>query len=156
MSIRVAQPGVPGAVRTGRGGPHGRILVVYESCRAGAATLREAAERAAAGADLSVVTLAPQAKPYKCCGGGGPGPYNCAVREEAADDLREARELLGSVAGRARFHTLVGSPSPPLAAWAAAQDFDLILVPARRFTRAGGRLARGLRRATAADVRAIR
>jgi Universal stress protein family len=141
--------------RTGGPGPNTRVLVVFESGRCGEAALREAAERAAAGADLSVVTLAPQAKPLKCCGGGGPGPYNCAVREEAHDELRQARSLLGSVAGRASFTALVGCPEPPLAEWAAERSFELILLPAHRLAPRGGRLARRLRRATAAEVRLV-
>jgi len=148
-----------GAVDGGRSataGPSPRVLVVFEAGRAGAAALREAAELAGAGAELSVVTLAPQAKPYKCCGGGGPGPYNCAVRDQAEDELRQARSLLGSLAGRATFTTLVGAPAPPLAEWSAEQAFDVIVLPGHRFTRGGGRRARELRRATPAEVRLVR
>ena len=76
------------------------------------AALREGAELAAAGAELSVVTLAPQAKPFKCCGGGGPGPYNCAVRDQAQEELRQAQSLLGSLARRATFTVLAGIPRP--------------------------------------------
>jgi hypothetical protein len=131
------------------------VLVVYEAGRRGAAAVREAAELAAAGAQLTVVTLAPQAKPLKCCGGGGAGPYNCAVRDAAAEELSEARTLLGSLAERASFRTLIGSPRPPLADWAAERSFDVVLVPSYRFGRGGGRLARELRRATDADVRPV-
>ncbi|HKH87480.1 MAG TPA: hypothetical protein VKA05_01600, partial [Acidimicrobiales bacterium] len=56
-----------------------RVLVVFERGAGGMAALREAAELAEAGAEVSVVTLAPQAKPLRCCGGGGAGPYNHAV-----------------------------------------------------------------------------
>jgi hypothetical protein len=118
--------------------------------------LREAAELAGAGAELSVVTLAPQAKPFKCCGGGGPGPYNCAVRDQAQDELRQARSLLGSLAERATFTLLVGTPVPPLAEWSAMRAFDVILLPARRFAWGGGRQARELRRASPAKVRLVR
>lgn len=131
------------------------MLVVYETGRAGEAALREAGELAAGGCELAVVTLAPQAKALKCCGGGGPGPYNCAVRDEAAEELRHAQSLLGSLAGRARFRTLVGTP-PPLAEFSAEQAFDVILLPAHRFARAGGPLARRLRRTTAAEIRVVR
>lgn len=157
MSIRLAQAsGVAAEPRTGVGGPVARVLVVFEGGRGGAAALREAAELAAAGAELAVVTLAPQATPFKCCGGGGPGPYNCAVRDEADAELRQARSLLGSLAGRTTFATLVGTPAPPLAEWSAKQAFDLILLPAHRLARGGGRLARELRRETPAEVRLVR
>ena len=130
--------------------------MVFEAGRGGAAALREGAGFARDGAELSVVTLAPQATPFKCCGGGGPGPYNCAVRDEAEDELRRARSLLGSLAVPATFTTLVGTPAPPLPEWSADRGFDVIVLPASRFSRGGGRLARELRRATAAEVRIAR
>lgn len=133
-----------------------RALVVYREGRAGAAALREGAELAASGAQLVVVTLAPQAKPLKCCKGGGAGPYNCAVRDLAAEELRQARALLGSLAARARFTTLVGSPAPPLGEWSAAQSFDIVILPRGRLEWRGGRLARELRGATNAEIRLAR
>lgn len=132
-----------------------RVLAVFEPGHAGEATLREAAELAESGSELSVVTLAPQAPPCRCCGKGGTGPYNIAVREEAEIELRQARAFLGSTARRASFTVLVGQPSPPLSAWAAEKAFDLILLPSRRFTRGGNPLARGVRRATSAEVRLL-
>ncbi len=140
------------------GEAHGRstrVLVVFEHGRGGEAALREAAESAAAGAELSVVTLAPQAKPFKCCGGGGPGPYNCAVRDQAQEELRQAQGLLGSLAQRATFTVLVGTPAPPLTEWSAARAFDVIYLPARRFAVGGGRQARALRRASSAEIRLV-
>ena len=136
--------------------PGGRVLVVFDASRAGTAALREAIDWAGVEAELSVVTLVPQAKPLKCCGGGGAGPYNCAVRDEAEDQLDRARGLLGSSATRATFTKLVGSPTPPLAEWSAEGGFDVIFLPAPRLARGGGRLARELRRATAAEVRLVR
>jgi hypothetical protein len=133
-----------------------RVLVVFERGRAGTAALRVGAEIAEAGAELSVVTLAPQAAPSRCCGGGGPGPYNCAVRAEADMELGAARILLGSASQRASFTVLVGHPAPPLSAWVAEHGFGIVVVPARRLSRAGGRLARSLRRTTAAEVRLVR
>jgi len=133
----------------------GRVLAVFEPGHTGEATLREAAELAEAGSELSVVTLAPQAGPCRCCGKGGTGPYNIAVREEAEIELRQARDVLGATAERASFTVLVGRPSPPLAAWAAERTFDLILLPSHRFTRGGNGYAKGLRRATSAEVRLI-
>ena len=53
------------------------------------------------------------------------------------------------------FAVLAGSPTPPLAAWAQEHAFDLVLLPAHRFTRGGNRYARAMRRATSAEVRII-
>jgi hypothetical protein len=131
------------------------VLVVFANGRAGAAALREGAERAAAGARLSVVTLAPQAKPLKCCKGGGAGPYNCGVRDAAAEDLLIARNLLGPLAADTAFTTLIGTPEPPLASGCAARSFDEIVLWGSRFARGGGRMARELRRVTDAYVRVI-
>jgi nucleotide-binding universal stress UspA family protein len=132
-----------------------RVLAVFEPGRAGEATLREAAELAEAGSELSVVTLAPQERPSRCCGKGGTGPYNIAVREEAEIELRQARDMLGATARRATFTVLVGHPTPPLAAWAEEHAFDLILLPSQPFTRGGNRYARAMRRATSAEVRLV-
>lgn len=130
-----------------------RVLVVYCEGRAGEAALRAGAELAEAGAELAVVTLAPQAKPLKCCKGGGAGPYNCAVKDAADDELHQARALLGRLASRASFTKLVGTPWPPLGEWSAARSFDVAIVPRARFARSGGPIARELRAATDADVR---
>jgi hypothetical protein len=148
-----------GTIEGGRGGAAGsaaRVLVVFESGRSGAAALRAGAELAEAGSELSVVTLAPQARPLRCCGGGGAGPYNCAVRAEAGMELHQARDLLGSAFKRARFTVLVGHPDPPLVAWVSEHAFDIVLIPSRRLALNGGRLARRVRRATAAEVRLVR
>jgi len=140
-----------------RGGASSRrVLVVFEACESGRAALREAAELANAGSELVVVTLAPQARPMKWGRAGGEGPYNVAMREEAAIELREAREILGSVAERALFTVLAGCPQPPLAAWAAKYDFTIVLLPFRRMTRGGSRFAKSLRRATTAEIRLVR
>jgi hypothetical protein len=132
-----------------------RVLVVYEGGRAGAATLREASALAALGAELTVVTLAPHAKTLRCCKGGGAGPYNCAVRDAAAEELIEARRLLGSLGTRATFTTLVGTPERPLAPWPDWPSFDTIIVPGHRLARGRGRLAREARRASEAHVRVV-
>jgi hypothetical protein len=130
-----------------------RVLVVYREGRQGAAALRAAAALAETGAELSVVTLAPQAKPLRCCKGGGAGPYNCAVKDAADEGLDTARTALGTLAARASFTRLVGTPWPPLAEWSAARRFDVAIVPRDRFARGGGQVARELRAATKAEVR---
>jgi hypothetical protein len=134
--------------------PPARALVLFESTRSGAAALREAAQLSGAGTDVTVVTLAPQAVASRCCQRGpGVEVLNCVVRDEAADDLRQAREFLGGEAHRVTFRTLVEKRDPPLRAWAAAQAFDLIVLPSRRFSLGGHPLSRSLRRASGAEVR---
>ena len=148
---------VEGPVDGGSGsGPPQRVAVVFERGDAGTAALREAAELAGAGRELSVVTLAPQARPPSWGRAGGTGPYNIAIKQEAELELREAREMLGSVAGRATFKVLSGCPQPPLASWVAQQGFGLVLLPRHRFTPGGNFFARSLRKQTSAEVRLVR
>jgi len=153
MSIVPTRSRAAGTEPPGTGARRARVLVVFESGRGGTSALAEGAELAAEGAELSVVTLAPQAS-SRCCGP-GPGAFNCAVREEAADELREARAALGAAAQAASFTSLAGTPEPPLGAWAREHGFEVILVARRRLARGGGRLARGLRRDTTAEVRIV-
>ena len=137
------------------GGPR-RVAVVFERGDAGAAALREGAELANAGRELSVVTLAPQARSPLWGRAGGTGPYNVAIKQEAELELREARDILGSVAGRASFDVLVGCPQPPLASWVAEHGFGLVLLPHHRLTPGGNPFARSLRKQTSAEVRLVR
>lgn len=132
------------------------MAVVFERSNAGTAALREAAELANAGHELSVVTLAPQAPPARWGRAGGEGPYNVAVREEAELDLQEARGILGSVADRATFKMLAGCPQPPLASWVTQHGFGLVLLPHRRLTPGGNPFAKSLRKKTSAEVRMVR
>jgi hypothetical protein len=134
--------------------PARRVLVLYERRESATAALREAVELTATAGELTVVTLAPQAAPSRCCGP-GPGVYNCAVRDEAALELREASEILGPAASRTTFKTLVERRDPPLASWVAEQRFDIVLLPARRFTPGGNPAARKLRRAGIAQTRVV-
>ena len=150
----VGAPLVDGPVQGGSGAP--RVAVVYERSPAGTAALREAAELANAGSELSVVTLAPQARPPRWGRAGGEGPYNIAIRQEAELELQEAREMLGSVSERATFSVLAGYPLPPLASWVAQHGFGLILLPRQRLTLGGNLFARSLRKETSAEVRLIR
>jgi hypothetical protein len=137
------------------GGPP-RVAVVFERSHAGAAALREAAELANAGHELSVVTLAPQSRAPLWGRAGGTGPYNVAMREEARLELLEARDILGSVASRATFDVLAGCPQPPLASWVAQHEFRLVLLPHHRLTPGGNFFAKSLRKQTSAEVRLIR
>jgi hypothetical protein len=138
------------------GGAAGPIAVVFERGEAGAAVLREAAELANAGHDVWVVTLAPQARSPLWGRAGGTGPYNVAIQEEAAIELQEARDILGSVASRARFEVLTGFPQPPLASWVADHGVGLVLLPQHRLTPGGHVLAKPIRKKTSAEVRLIK
>jgi FAD/FMN-containing dehydrogenase len=101
------------------------------------------------------VTLAPQARPPIWGRATGTGPFNIAIREEAELELREAREILGSVAGRAVFTVLAGCPQPPLAAWVAEHGFELVLLPRQRLTLGGNPFARILRKETSTAVQLV-
>jgi hypothetical protein len=148
---------VDGSMHGGSGaGAAGRIAVVFERGDTGTAALREAAELANAGRELSVVTLAPQARAPSWGRAGGTGPYNIAIREEAKLELQEARDILGSVASRATFQMLAGCPQPPLAPWVAQHGFALVLLPHHRLTPGGNLFARSLRKETSAEVRLVR
>jgi Universal stress protein family len=148
---------VEGSVHSDSGsGARRRVAVVFERGDTGTAALREAAELAGAGRELSVVTLAPQARPPSWGRAGGTGPYNIAIKQEAELELREAREMLGSIASRATFKVLAGCPQPPLASWVAQQGFGLVLLPHHRFTLGGNFFARSLRKETSAEVRLVR
>jgi hypothetical protein len=155
LGTTLADGSIDGGADTGEGAP-GRVAVVFERSNAGTAALREAAELANAGRELWVVTLAPQARPARWGRAGGEGPYNVAVREEAELDLQHARDILGSVASRATFKMLAGSPQPPLASWVAQHGFGLVLLPHQRLTPGGNPFARSLRRKTSAEVRLVR
>jgi hypothetical protein len=137
-------------------GAPARAAVVFERTSAGEAALREGAELANAGRLLVVVSLAPQARPARWGRAGGEGPYNVAIREEATLDLKHARELLGSVAGRASFEVLAGCPQPRLAEWVARQGVGIVLLPRHRLTPGGNFFARSLRRETTAEIRLVR
>jgi len=143
-----------GTDKVGYGGA-GRVAVVYERTGPGRAAIREAAELAGAGRELWVVTLAPQVLAARWGRAGGEGPYNVAMREEAEIELKEARELLGSLAGRATFTMLAGRPQPPLVKWVGENGLKLVLLPRHRFTPGGNRYAKGLRAETEAEVRLI-
>jgi hypothetical protein len=132
-----------------------RAGVVFERGSAGEAVLREAGELAGAGYELVVVTLAPQARAPMWGRASGTGPYNVAIREEAALELREARDILGSLAGRATFEVLAGCPAPPLAEWTVQQRIAVVLLPRHRLTPGGHIYARSLRKNTSAEVRLV-
>jgi hypothetical protein len=133
------------------------VAVLFEPGRTGTAALEEASTFAAAsGSELTVVVTAPQAPQPRCCGA-SPDAYNCAVRDEAASELREAAHLLPDTAQSTRFTLLVEGRDPPLRAWVAQHGFELVLLPARRrLLRSPGHPAlRKLRRVVGASVRLV-
>jgi hypothetical protein len=134
-----------------------RVMVLYEPGRTGSAAL-DLARRlvGAAGLGLTVVSVAPQDTRI-CCGAGSALDYNRAVCDAAEAELLQARKELGATAERASFKVLVEDKDPPLAAWVAAGDFDVVLLPARRrpLRRSKHPAAEGLRRSTRAEVRVI-
>jgi hypothetical protein len=134
-----------------------RIAVVFEPGASGGAALRQAAALGAMpGRELTVVGIAPQATgPDRC--GPSPDAYNCAVRDEVAQELREATALLGRVAEDITVRLLVEGSDPPLENWVAQGGFDIVLLPARRrFLRSLGHPAvRRLQRLTDAEVRVV-
>jgi hypothetical protein len=137
-------------------GAAGGIAAVFERGAAGAAVLREAAELANAGHDVSVLTLAPQARPPRWGRASGTGPYNVAIQEEAATELQEAQEILGSVAGLANFEVLTGSPQPPLASWVAGRGGGVLVFPSPPLAQRGNLFAKRLRNNTSAEVRLVK
>jgi nucleotide-binding universal stress UspA family protein len=136
-----------------RGAP--RIAVLYERTANGTAALREASDLAGAAGSVTVVAFAPQSLPSGCCGA-SVDALNRAVRDAAADDLAEARILLGADVGGATFKCVLRYADPPLPVWLADQGFDVIVLPARRLSRRGHPLARRLERVTDAEIRIAR
>jgi hypothetical protein len=151
----VAEPSDPGVAIAPMPSGTRRVIVLYERCRSGAATLREAAELAGPDGEVAVVTLAPQARRTGCVRCGGVGPYNRAIREEAHLELGEAREILGSAADRATFKVLIERRDPPLTTWVSEQGFDVVLLPGRRLTLGGNPIARKLRRTSGPEIRVV-
>jgi hypothetical protein len=157
MATQTTHPAPPTDDRgAASAGAPARILVLVEPSRNSVGALREAAACCGADTRMTVVSLAPQDVRAACCARGpGVEVVNCVVRDAAEDDLREAREIVGDRDGRTTFTSLVGRRDPPLELWAAAQDFDLIVLPARRLAFGGHPFARRLRRATRAEVRLV-
>jgi hypothetical protein len=109
-----------------------RIAVLFEPGRGGRSALdraREVAQRE--HASLTVLTIVPQGASGARCGNSAID-YNQAMWESGEQDLRQARERLGSVGDSAAFNVLVDGSDPPLEQWIAAGEFELVLLPARR------------------------
>jgi hypothetical protein len=147
----------PEAVPSQRRSPGEKVLVLYERGASGAAAV--ALARTLAESDrvaLTVLSLVPKAASGSRCGGSAT-EFNQIVLESVAEELAEARALLGPWAAETRFELLVEGDDPPLAEWSAAAGFGLILLPARRWTLRRGRHpeAARLARGTGAEVRVV-
>jgi hypothetical protein len=134
-----------------------RVLVVFEPGRSGAAVLALARELAECdGATLTIVSVAPQGMSGARCGNSAL-EYNLAVQDSVTRDLDHARAWLEEVGVRASYTMLIDGASPSLDELAAADGFDLVLLPARRrLMRAPGHpAAEALLRATGAEVQVV-
>jgi hypothetical protein len=155
-------PSMDDALARGRSAPDcvdrgsaSRIAVLFERGRTGTAALEQGSAVASrSGAELTVIVLVPQAAASHRCGP-SPSAYNCAVLDEATLELREAARLLPESEPGARFRLLIEGADPPLNAWVADEQFDLVVLPARRrLLRPPGHPAvRALRRLNGCDVR---
>jgi hypothetical protein len=135
------------------------IAVVLEPGRSGAAALAQATALAASpGAELTVVAVAPNAVGCRCCGGPSPYAYNCAVRDDVAQELHDAAARLDCGARDVKVKLLVEGRDPPLEEWVVQSGVDLVLLPARwRVLRSRSHpAAQLLRRLTDASVRVVR
>jgi hypothetical protein len=134
-----------------------RVAVLFEPGRGGIAALAHAARLVVEHpTELTVLALAPQERPPRC-GGASPDAYNCAVLDQASRDLRQAAEQLGNAGEDARYRILIERRDPPIEAWIAENEFELVLLPARRRALASSRhpAAQRIRRHTPAEVRVI-
>jgi hypothetical protein len=136
------------------------VLALYEPGRRGCAAVDLAVGLVATDPGrLTVVSVVPQDTAARCgrCCGSDPKAFNRAVAEAAAEDLAAARSRLGQTADQVTFTMLVEGIDLPLAGWVAEQQFELVLVPARRrlFGGAWHPEAQRLRSATSGDVRVV-
>jgi nucleotide-binding universal stress UspA family protein len=112
--------------------PAKRILVVFERGRAGVAAVELARELAArSDASVTAVSIAPQAGTLRGCIPSAQ-PYNDAVLDDVAKELKQAEELLWPLGSRGECRLLVEGVDPALDEFVVAQHFDLVLLPARR------------------------
>lgn len=142
------------------GEPSGsRIAVVVEPGPRGAAAVVEAAELGASSdSELTVVAVAPKVGIVcRSCGGVSTRAYNCAVRDDVADEVDKAVARLVAVTQRLKGKLLVEGSDPPLEHWVAQGRFDVVLLPPRWGVPRSRRhpAARLLRRHTDATIRVV-
>jgi hypothetical protein len=137
-----------------------RIVVISEPGRNGAAALAQATALAAASStQLTIVTTAPQTDTHcRSCGGVSIAAFNRAVCDEVAMELRGAIARLDLNPDDMNVKLLVEGSDPPLEQWIAKGEFDLVLLPARRFAGhfRSHPAARELRGTTGAEIRVVR
>jgi hypothetical protein len=121
-------------ISSGFGGSRGsRIAVLLEPGRRGAAALEHAAGLGAKPtSEVTIVALAPRVETVcRSCGGVSARAYNCAVRDEVAEQLQAALAGLAVASERLRGKVLVEGIDPSLEQWVTQEGFDLVLLPAR-------------------------
>ncbi len=135
-----------------------RVLVLCEPGRAGDATL-EYAEELARREDvtMTVVAVAPRAESGPRCGTSAID-YNAAVRSAVDEELDEARDRFAALGVAVTDQLLIDGEEPSLERFTAEENFDLVLLPARR--RWLGRTARhpaaaALTRVAGAEIRVV-
>jgi hypothetical protein len=138
---------------------HVRVAVLFEPGRNGAAALDAASEWAAtSGAEMTVVVLAPQVSASRGCVP-SPTALNCAILDTASLELREAAQMVPDLPLNVRYRVLVEHADPPLRKWVEAEQFDVVMLPARRrpFAPVAPRhpAVRKLRRIAGCDVRVV-
>lgn len=133
-----------------------RLAVVFEPGRNGVAALAEAVDLLTERpTELTVLVVAPQER-ATCCGGASPDALNAAVRDQVLAELHESVGLLGPAADGARFRMLVERTDPTIEEWVSDNEFELVLLPARRGIRFRSHpAARQIRRRSPTEVRVI-
>ena len=134
-----------------------RILVLFESGRAGIAAVQLARDLALdEDATVTVVGVAPQAAPLRGCAPSA-RDYNATVRDTIATELEAAKELLRPIGSRGRCRILIEGEDEPLEELIARERFDLVLLPGRRrlLRGAGHPAAARLRASSATEVRIV-
>jgi hypothetical protein len=132
------------------------VAIVFEPGRNGVAVLEQAVDLLAERpTELTILALAPQER-APCCGGTSPEALNSAVRDQVLAELHETVNLLGPAADGARFRMLTERADPPIQKWISENEFDLVLLPARRALGSPSHpAARRIRRESPAEVRVI-
>jgi hypothetical protein len=133
-----------------------RTLVVIEPGRAGDAAVEEArAQAAVVDCEVTLVGVARRDSSVRC----GPSgeAYNAAITEAVARDLARARDRLVTAGVAVTCRVLVDGRDLPLEGFAAAEGFDLILLPSRGPRRAPRRhpAARRLTQLAGPEIRLV-
>lgn len=134
-----------------------RVLLVWEPGRAGATALNLASRIGdAENAAVSVIGVVPHATSGSRCGNSALD-YNAMIIDVVAADVAQACEQLRAAGVDASSEVLIDTAGDELATFAAAGDFDLVLLPARRrlLRAADHPVAKRLRHVVSGDVRVV-